>query len=432
MKRRNLFLITLILAICMLSQGVMANWTPYTGQSTQPARVKPYYNSNGQNVYEVYDAWGTLVMDIRTRNGNIWNETTKVLYTQTNKGPTYIGITPELEVYGLTQEFNASSYSNPVKYRKGFLSGEIPYINTSLQVNTNMQATGFQLDSNGFCIGIYTTNGVYNISSNNFSSNGNYQQYDYNSYPRVTQQRNEYYYYYRSNSYYTLVLNDNGKLKNNNTGTNVSSISEINFAPGYVIAVTTSGKVKQLQVSNLTTEETYNDEFYDWKYWTDENGNSWVRGYIDVDGDTHYFDIDDQYYDDYWYDEDDDDYWYDDDDDYWYDDDNRDYPYFYQSGTNKYMYHASSSREYEYTLSSAGKLSYDGDTISTDVVEVWFAKGYIVFIVYDEDDEESICYKSKLGSTTKTKVCTDFEEFEYDGDGFAIEAVSTSGRSYDL
>ena len=414
MKRKNLFLM-LILAICMLSQTmVFADWEPYYEEiqnTSYATRVQKSWNDAGQTVYTAYNSYGNVILDIRARGGNIWNETTKVLCTSTNKGPDFVGIAAELDVYGVNLE------TNPMKYRKGFQNGEVPY---RLR---DVYATSIQTNSNGVTVGFNTNSGVYNIDSSYNNSNSNVN-YDYDSYPRVTQNGNKHYYYYRSNSYFTYNYNPNTeKLESVDLGKTISSISEIKFTPGYLIAVTNANKVKQIRIGTLETVQTYTDKFYDWRYYTDSNGNSWVRGYVDVDGDVHYFDTD---YD-YWYDDiyDDDDYWNNDDDD-------RDYPNFYQSGTNSYIYCKNSSTDYKYTLSSAEKLSYNGTILASNVIQVWFARGYIVFVVYDEDEEESILYKSKIGSTTKTVVCSNFEEFKYDNDGFAIEAVTESGRSYDL
>lgn len=414
MKRRNLFvtLFTVILAICMLSQTmVFAAWEPYYGQQQATGyavRVTKNWNSVGQLVYTAYDSYGNVILDIRAREGNIWNQTTQVLCTSTNKGPEFIGISQELDVYGLTHSWN------PMKYRNGFQSGEIPY------VLSNVYATSFCTNSNGVVTGVNTNNGVYNFQSNNLV-NGNLNGYN-SDYPKVVQNGSEYYYYYNSNSSYTYKYNQYTKYLSLN-GSSISKISEIAFMPGYLLAVTTSNKVHQIIIGTLQIVATYDDYFKEWIYQGNgNNGNRWVIGYNGRYNDVHYFNTNISWNNNLnngW-----DNSWNNNCDNTWNGEWNINqygYPRIVQDGT-KYIYYPSSNWSYTYKLSSAGKLSYDGTTIASDVEQVEFSQGYLVFV-----DEDLNVYKVRVGDTYATRVCYDFRDFYYDDAGFVYKVVTHNG-----
>lgn len=402
MKRKGLFLVTLILAICMVSQTmVLAAWEPYYGEqqaSGYAVKVEKSWNDAGQTVYKAYNSYGGVILDIRARGGNIWNETTQVLCTSTNKGADYVGISKELDVFGINYA------RNPMKYRNGFQNGEVPY------VLSDVYTTNFVTSSTGVVTGFYTDYGVYNLDdgyTTNNSTNCNSNNYNsYSEYPKVVQNGNEYYYYYNPYASYTYRYNQSTLSYN---GSKLSNISEIAFAPGYLFAVTTSNKVYQIKIGALQKEETYNEYFREWLY---SNNDTWVIGYISNYGNSIYFDNDYSYNNNYNY-------------NYNNNYTNNKYPNFYQDGT-RLVYNSNANSTYVYSLTSK-KLTWNGIILSDNAEQVEFSKGYIVFVNASHE-----CRRAPLGSTISEHVCYNFVEFNYDYDGFVTEAISSRTGNHDV
>lgn len=399
MKRTNLNLaiIILIVAIATLLMGssVMASsWS--TDYYSSFERVEISTNNAGQTVYKVYDGSYTPKLEIFARGGNIWNNTTQVLLTDSNKGATYVAVDSDLNVYGINQ------WGYAVKYRKNFEKQDVPPV-----LSDYPGVTGFKKDQNGFVIGIYTSSGLYDIeeddivSSSNTNYNYNYNSYNYsssNKYPYVVQSGNSYFYYTSSNYCYTYTLSGS-RLKYKNS-TISSEVEEVAFAKGYLLFITDNNELYRVKIG------TDDKEFicYNFKSWDYASSSSyWVTEAEDQNGKSYSVTSSG----------------------YYYDDDDDDYPYVV-ADDDYYYYYKSSSKVYKYRLTNSGKLSYDGDTIATEVEEIQFAEGYLLYI------KNGDCYSVKLGSTSYSKKYSDFIDWEFDDDTGLVESIETEDDEYDF
>ena len=95
-------------------------------------------------------------------------------------------------------------------------------------------------------------------------------------------------------------------------------------------------------------------------------------------------------------------------------------------------YYTGDDEYYLYRLNSDGELVYKGTdskkedrTVANKVERAKFAEGYLVYV--KEDDK---VYKVKVGTTSSTYICSEFEKFKYD-DEFVIEVVGDKRVEFD-
>lgn len=412
--KRTLKISSVVLAVMLIFACVAnADWVPYYEgtQNVQATRVEVTTNEWGQDVYKVINSYGNVILDIRARGGNIWNETSQILYTSTNRSSKDVSIDSSLNVYGI------STVNKFTKYRNGFQTGEVPVTLETLV------AVGFEENSNHFAIGFLTISGPCDLNGNR--KGYNYSNYDYSygytdyGYPRLTQndgiwtyQTNSETYRYKITGNTLYLVDDNQKTKSY-----LANINEIAFSENeYLYGVDSrTSEVIQIPVkSYLTKEDTYDETFGSWIY--KSSTSNFVVGYRTVDGDKIYFDDDD---------------WDDDDDDYWDDDDDDEYPRLAQKG-DKLIIKTSSSTSYTYYW-DGDELSYEDEIIETDVEEVEISDKYLLFVMFDYDEESYICKKVRFGRTSATEVCDDFQKFIYDDSTGLVEKVKDdNGKSYNV
>lgn len=400
-------------------------------------RVDSGVNSLGQSFYRFYNN-GNLEVEIFTRNGNVWNNTTQTLLTTSNKDAGSLMIDSSYNVYGVSSQVVQSGRTLndvAVQYDRYFTSDSTPRYLTE-----HPGVTGFQTDSNGIGIGIYTADGLYSIAedrivsnnsifnNNNWNNNSNYRpNYNSNSsYPRIIQSKDRYdnkYEYYTSNQLkYTYTLSSNGVLSYGGR-TIASNVNEdmqcgINdylvFTKDRQACIVKVGTTSVNVLCNNFAEYIYDGSSYNRVIGAeDTSGNQyWIDGHYwcDTDGD-------------YFYDPDDDDYRFD------------DYPIVHQNGDYQY-YLAEPNDVYTYRLTD-GKLYYSDKNgretfIAEKVDEIAFADGYMIYVVSTGNswNPSQTAKVTRIGSTRVIKTYSNFEYFEQDDNNLVTEIVANS-RSYD-
>ena len=403
MAKRNILAVVLGFMIFLINTIPAMAWT--TGSTVSSSSgVEISVNNMGQTVYRVYSG-GYLQLEIFAKNGNIWNNTMQVLLANgTNKGAAYVGIDHNYNVYGVTsQVVNGKSYSEVgTRYSRYFANGSQPEYLVEYP-----GVTGFATDSTGFVTGIYTSRGLYSISQNSIiSDNTTYDNNDAYSteypvgYPYVVQNGNDYYYYTSSNYQYTYTLSSK-RLKYGNT-TIASNVDEVAWGYGCVLYVTTSNQVYASQIGSTRTTKICSN-FLSWTY----DSNNLVIAVRDTNSQVYSLSS-------YGYSSS---YSYCDDNNYY------DYPYVWQDGIY-YYYEKDSNTTYTYRLTTARNLYYNSTFIASNVDEIQFGDGYLLYVI------GNTAYSVKIGNRSYYKKYNYFQEFIYDGEW--VIGIRTSTNTYYL
>lgn len=415
MKRhRSLIAILIaILTIIFSMQSVSFAWTTGTNSYyiTDGNKVETSINSLGQTVYRVYQITNnqkSLIHEVFARSNNIWNNTTSVLLANgTNKSASYCGLDRNLNVYGI----DTSSVAGRFKY--GFTKWDTPE-----RLTEHPGAYGFKYDDDGFIIGIYTSDGLYDIERDMITEDRNGSNlgwnYDENSeYPFIIQDGNQYYCNVSPSRSYTYVLSSS---RLNYNGHIVDSYVNADIQCGvYGFLVYTTEDQAHIVRMGSYNSEVLCDNFEEFVY----QGNR-VTGAKDVYGRTYWISDYMNSYDEY-----DDYYW---DDDYDYDYDYTNYPNIMQDG-NYYYFNKNSYSKYKYELNSSGSLyvwNSNGNRqyIASKVDYIVFSNEYMFYVRGSKADG------ARIGSAETTRTYPQFVDFEYDENGMVIAVITSKGTTW--
>lgn len=126
-------------------------------------RVEKTMNEEKQMVYRLYRG-EKLQLEIFARKGNIWDNTSRVLLTNSNMSPENIMIDADGNVYGIEEKVMKNGRileKVAVQFETGVGEESKPMYLTDYP-----NVIEFQTASNGVGIGIFTKNGLYNLELN--------------------------------------------------------------------------------------------------------------------------------------------------------------------------------------------------------------------------------------------------------------------------
>jgi len=407
--KRHRSLVALIATLTIIfSQSVCFAWTTGTSSSSYYVadgnKVETSINSVGQTVYRVYQITNgqkTLIQEVFARGLNIWNNTTSVLLANgINKSASYCGFDRNLNVYGI------DGLEIATKFKYGFTKLDEPE-----RLTEHPGAEGFKYDDDGFIVGIYTRDGLFDIKSeqivdDQFNSNFNWNlNFDDNSeYPYILQDGNEYECHVYPNKSCTYVLSSgrlslNGHLISNNVNPDIQCgingyLVYTTYNQAYIVRMGTYNS--QMLCNNLKEFIYQGDrvrgakDTYGKSYWISSYSNDY-NGFVEFD-------------------------------------DYQGYPQILQDG-NYYYFNKNSYNQYKYELNGSSNL-YGWNSsgirkyIAGDVDYIVFSNEYMFYVT------GSTAKGVKLGSTSTTKTYSRFIDFEYDDNGIVTAVITSNGTTW--